>query len=156
MESQGHSPVSSAPLDIHSGKPAMLEYLLNCLNFFKVLGYFKGRVGVGKRESENGKMDVGVGKLDMLVSENEHVDVSKRACRPTRASKFRVLQPHGAEPLAASPLPFELGLDLRGCCHLPWEWVISPWYPGAFSRPNGPNVIEPYPFHSFQLFPEGF
>lgn len=95
----------------------MLEYLLNCLNFFKVLGYFKGRVGVGKRESENGKMDVGVGKLDMLVSENEHVDVSKRACRPTRASKFRVLQPHGAEPLAASPLPFELGLDLRGCCH---------------------------------------
>jgi len=37
----------------------MLEYLLN---FFKVLGYFKGRVGVGKRESENGKW--------MLVSEN--------------------------------------------------------------------------------------
>ena len=38
----------------------------------------------------------------------------------------------------------------------PWEWVVSPWYPGDFSRPNGPNVIEPYPFHSFQLFPEGF
>lgn len=61
----------------------MLEYLLN---FFKVLGYFQGRVGVGKRESENAKMDVGVGKLEMLVSENEHVDVSKRVCRPTRAS----------------------------------------------------------------------
>jgi len=55
----------------------MLEYLLN---FFKVLGYFKGRVGVGKRESENGKWMLGsenwkcwFRKTHMLMSANGYV-----------------------------------------------------------------------------------
>ena len=42
----------------------------------------KGRVGVGKRESENGWCR----KTGMLVSENENLGVSKRVSRPTRAS----------------------------------------------------------------------
>ena len=36
-QSQGHSLVRSAPLDIHSGKPTMLQYLFS----FKVLGCFR-------------------------------------------------------------------------------------------------------------------
>ena len=90
----------------------MLEYLLN---FCKVFGYFKGRVSVGKCQSENGCW---CQKSGMLALEKENVGVSKRVGRREHRP-FRVLQPHStSEPLAASPLPFEFGLGLRGCCRL--------------------------------------
>ena len=42
----------------------------------------KGRVGVGKRESENGCW---CRKTEKLISENENLGVSKRVSPPTRA-----------------------------------------------------------------------